>query len=405
MPGRPFILIAAAVLTGCGGGGSDVDRIIDVTLGADYHRAAAAMDANGDGLQDIVSVSHILNTNDAYLNVFTQAVGGDFSPKIRISLGDGSTRRVEDVVTADLDLDGLPDAVVAHLGLTTAGVTPGREVSVLLKDGVGAADFAPYRSYTVADNPYRLAVADLDMDGLPDIAVASSGGTHVLFQDGGDPGRFLDAVRVDAGQARGVAIDDLTGDGLPDVVAAGAFGVRLMANDSVLPGTFVPAGSWPTPTEAGDLVLADINADGALDFAVALSRSDTFDRAGIAYQLQDPVFPAQFGAQVEVTFPGVRYVSSLDADDLNGDGRVDLVAAVSGPPDEPAIAVLIADPVGLRAPAFYDSTEPLGPWMALIAQLGPDDIADVVLAYSTSGVHVHYGTGNGVFEDAVKIGD
>lgn len=396
--------ILSAIATG-GSGGSDVERALEELDEAVWHQSAAVADMDGDGIADIVTVSHILETNETFLNVFLQRAGGSFAPKIAISLGQGRTRRVEDVVVSDLNLDGLPDVIVAHIGLTGAGVTHGREVSVILKDGIGGGDFSPYRSYDVADNPYRLDVVDLDLDGLPDLAVAADGGTHLLLQDGGNPGSFLEVRRIDSGRARGLAVADFTDDGLPDVLTAGEFGVRLLANDITDAGSFTPSGTWTTPTWPSDVAIGDLNGDQRLDFAVALSQSDTFDRSGVAYRLQDSMVHGQFGAEQEVTFQSVRTLGSLQAQDLDGNGLADLAAAVLNGPDQTTMAVLIANQAGFGIPTLYSGPEDSGPWMAVIDQLGPDDQHDAVLAYSVRGVFVHYGEGAGTFAGARKIGE
>jgi len=302
-------------------------------------------------------------------------------------------------------LDGLTDVIVAHIGLTTAGVTHGREISIVLKNGIGGGDFSPYESYDVADNPYRLAVADLDLDGLPDLTVAADGGTHLLLQDGGNPGDFLNAIRIDSGRARGLAIEDFNDDGLPDVLIAGEFGVRLLANEITNVGSFTPSGTWTTPTWPSDIAIGDFNGDQRLDFAVALSQSDAFDHSSIVYRFQDTVVHGQFGAELEVTFQLVRTLGSLEAQDLDGDGLADLAAAVLNGPSQSTLAVLIANQAGFEMPTLYSGPEDSGPWMAAIDQLGPDDRHDAVLAWSTSGVFVHHGEGAGTFGDAQKIGE
>jgi len=407
MPTRLSPIVAVSLLAACGGGGggSEVERVLDELSETSWHQSAAVADMTGDGVPDIVTVSHIWETDEAYLNVFVQQPGGSFGPKIEVPLGRGTTRRVEDVIVGDIDLDGLADVVVAHLGRTTAGVIPGREISVLLKSGMGASDFSLYQSYDVADNPFRLAMADLDIDGLPDLAVAADGGVFVLLQDGSNPGEFLNARRIDDGRARDLAIGDVNQDGLPDVLAAGGFGVHLLVNEISELGTFSLGGSWATPTWPSDMTMSDLNGDGRLDFAIGLSESDNFDHAGIAFRLQDPLLDGEFGAETQIDFLEVRTLGSLDSQDLNGDGRADLVAGVSNGPEGVSVAVQAASHSGFGDPILYHSSQDSGPWMAIIGQLGPDLRHDVVLAHSLNGVFVHFGEGVGTFQNAVMIGE
>jgi hypothetical protein len=399
-------MLLVTLMSGCGGGGGPgVQDILDEVLGSPSHQAAAIEDMDGDGMADIVTVSHILDSNEAFLNVFPRRAGGRFAPAVQTRLGTGTTRRVADVVIDDLDMDGLPDAVVAHLGLTSAGTTPGREISVMLKRGFGAGDFEAYESFVVGDNPQRIAVGDLDMDGLPDIAVAARGGTSVLIQNGGDPGRFFAPIRIDAGRAWDVAIGDVDNDGLPDVLSAGDFGVRLLVNQLNDPGNFVIAGTWSTLTGPTGVALNDFNGDGRLDFAIAFSVTDSFDRAGTAYRLQDGVADGEFGAEVEVPYAGTRTLGSPMSEDLDGNGFADLIVPVFNGSSNVSLAVQMARADGFDPVTTFRSSEELGALAAAVGQLGPDDVADVVLAFGLSGVFVHYGEAPGSFGEAVKIGE
>jgi len=405
MKARFTVCVVALILAGCSSE-SDVEKILEVLETTPWHQSAAVADMTGDGLPDIVTVSQTFEDDRAIVNVFVQQPGGSFASREEVALGSGPAYRVGDVKVSDLNLDGQPDVVVAHLGMTAAGSTPGNRISVLLKTGLGATDFGPVDSYIVGANPSRSSVGDLDQDGLADIAVATESGLDLLIQDGGNPGQFLSAVRVDDVRTRDVAIGDIDNDGVSDLMSAGEFGVRLFVNDLNKPGNFFLAGSWTTNTWPSALTLNDFDGDSRLDFAVTFSTSDAFDRAGVSSRLQDPVNDAVFGVDRDVTFSGVRTLFSIDSADLNGDGRADVVAGVTSGPERVSIAVQLATTDGqLTEPTYFSHPEVSGPWMAVIGQLGPDNLQDVVLAHSLNGVYVHYGSGAGAFRQGVKIGD
>jgi hypothetical protein len=361
---------------------------------------------NGDGLADIITVSHTQEETRAVVNVFVQQPGGGFAPKQEASLGTGAAFRVEDLKVSDLNLDGQPDVVVAHRGGTAAGSAGGNRISILLKNGLGATDFGAASTYEVGANPSRSAVGDLDLDGLPDIAVATADGLDLLRQNGGHSGRFLAAVRVDDIWTQDVAIGDVNNDGVPDLVGAGELGVRVFVNDISNPGSFLMPDSWSTSTWPSALTLNDFNGDGRQDFAIVFSVSDSFNRAGVSSRLQDAVDDAEFGADREVTYSDVRTLFSIDSADLNGDGQADVVVGVTNGPDDVSIAVQLASAAGdLSPPVYYRRPGTSGPWRAVIGQLGPDELHDVVLADSLNGVSVHYGTGGGRFRAGVRIGE
>ncbi len=85
----------------------------------------------------------------------------------------------------------------------------------------GSFGFAPKVGYATRNNPYSLAVADLNGDGRADIAVAND-----------------------------------TGNGVSVLLASGS------------PGSFAPPVSYPTGSRAGSVVAGDLNGDGQLDVVV-----------------------------------------------------------------------------------------------------------------------------------------
>ena len=86
--------------------------------------------------------------------------------------------------------------------------------------------------------PRDLAIADLDSDTRPDLAVADLGiDALAVYLASGAPGEFAGLTQLKAGsQPRAVAIGDLDGDGNPDLVHANEgsndLGVTL-ADDAV----------------------------------------------------------------------------------------------------------------------------------------------------------------------------
>lgn len=118
---------------------------------------------------------------------------------------------LEDVVAVDVDSDGDLDLVVSDWSTPT--------YTVMLGDGAGA--FAPQAPTTHPAELAlrRLAVADIDADGHPDL-VASTGGTtgYVLFGDGAGGFPVLHKVATGGGAlSRSAVAADFDADGKPDV--------------------------------------------------------------------------------------------------------------------------------------------------------------------------------------------
>ena len=404
---RSLLFPLCLLLLGCGGGGgggrTTVERILDDTLGVPWHQWAQVADMDSDGNPDIVTVSHIPDNDRAAVNVFVRQPGGTYQ-KQTVTLGSQPRDRVSHVLVVDLNVDGLPDVVASHIGFTAAGSTPGRFVRVLLKSGQAAIDFEPPVAYAVGDNPVIAAAGDVDLDGLPDIAVATHSGVDLLLQDGGNPGRFLAARRISSASAAAVRIADMNGDGLPDLLSAGDGGVRLFVNDLNEPAAFRSSSLWPVSSWPCGITVGDFNADGWLDFATCHTVSDTVAQSSVARRLQDPLQPGTFGANVELSHGQSLSVSSIDSADLNDDGRDDLVIAIGNGLDGVSIGVHLAAPSGAFESAdYFNDGAVSGPWSASIGQLGPDDLHDVVLAHALDGVYTHPGNGDGSFEQARRI--
>jgi len=125
-------------------------------------------------------------------------------------------------VLADLNADGTPDYLV--------GSGPGVSTAVVGVDGVTGANrfrLAPFEaSFT---GGVFVAAADLNGDGVPDLAVSpdQGGGPRVRVYDGKTLAVLVDFFGIDDSAFRGgarVAFGDVTGDGRPDLIVAAGFG-------------------------------------------------------------------------------------------------------------------------------------------------------------------------------------
>src|SRR5579883_508270 len=140
--------------------------------------------------------------------------------------------------------------------------------------------FAGRIDYATGGGPSSVALADLDGDGMLDLAVANDRylsiacpppTVSVLLNRGG--GAFAAKIDYVTGgdAAASVAAGDLDGDGRPDLVTCGYPGqMSVMLNDAAVPGTF------PTHTDywthvAASVALGDLDGDGKLDVVVANS--------------------------------------------------------------------------------------------------------------------------------------
>jgi len=197
---------------------------------------------------------------------------------------------------------------------------------------------SPVTYSTGADNPFSMAIADINSDGKPDLIVANQctgpdfcgfpGVLGILLANG--DGTFQSAVTYSSGGSSltAVAVADLNGDGKPDLVAANggdsSLGVLLGNGD----GTFKPAVTYASGAfDPVAVAVADVNGDGKPDLLVT----------NLCASGCDNIFPPQGSVSVllgkgdgtfrnAVTYASGGYFSfSIAVADLNGDGRRDIV--------------------------------------------------------------------------------
>lgn len=246
------------------------------------------------------------------------------------------------VATADLNNDGLLDIAVAVIFISGSPPHSGF-VSVILQNPEAPGTFFRGAHYATGADPQALAVGDLNGDVNLDLAVAngSSKDISILMQDPSNPGQFLPQTRIHVGgYPSGIAIGDLDGDGRQDVaVATVASGISVLFQDPS-----APPGSFLSPVavslrRAGALAIGDVNDDNVPDL-VSVS-----DKGLVSVLLQDPEHRGTFptGSDFRVRPQPI----AVKIGDLNGDGLPDLAVANIGSPSNPNtanVSVLLQDP-------------------------------------------------------------
>lgn len=189
--------------------------------------------SNVTGNAGIVQV--LLGNGDG---TFTQATG---SPYLA-----GNTPAF--VATGDFNQDGVTDLAVANSGPPSTGtggtLVTGNSVTIYFGNvnpnqaRTGNGTFTTQTSYAAGTQPTSIAVADYNLDGFPDLAIADTADNAVTFLFNVGTGTFTNAfpeVPVGAGPVS-IVTADFNQDGRPDVATAdsGAAEATVILNSGTL---------------------------------------------------------------------------------------------------------------------------------------------------------------------------
>ena len=333
------------------GAGAFVDSGATYVTGSGY-QAIAVADFDQDGDSDLVTAS----PDAALISVLRGKGNGSFESPIQIpTSGEPSS-----IVTGDFNGDGKAD--LAGVGISAGALTvlPGNgdgtfgapsfelplefEYLSNLKaadwNNDGKLDLAALSSwmhpqglnlfYGKGDGTFAPADAGPDLvgwyesedfndDGRLDLAGMSYGASHLGVAlgkpGGGFEGNASYSVITDAPFAAG----DLNCDGKPDLAILDGYVGAIQVMFSKGDGTFTSSSN--VDGNGGPLLLEDLNGDGWLDLVDA-------DRTTLQVTIWHGTSVGQF--QRFTSFVLTDVPENIDAGDVNGDGRVDLIIATSG---------------------------------------------------------------------------
>jgi hypothetical protein len=234
------------------------------------------------------------------------------------------------------------------------------------------------------------ASADFNNDGIPDIAVATTGGQLSVLLGKGD-GTFQPpkVLKVALG-AFGVAAGDLNGDGKVDLVVSvdapiSSLSVYLGQGD----GTFTPKAKYSAPPYLHTPVLADFNGDGHLDVAANDLPGNHQGSVVVWFGSGDGTLQSPTKYHIPGGIP-----LGVAVGDLNGDGHPDLTVADGATSNAD---VLLNNGDGTFQPVVQ---YPIGGGLAqcvTIADLNADGKPDLALGTTFYQVDVLLNNGDGTF--------
>jgi hypothetical protein len=341
-----------------------------------------ASDFDGDGRVDLVTSN---SGTDDYTLFFQRSAGSFNEAGADLLLGNAvDTQGMSAIEMADVDQDGDLDLICSN--------GDGDSISIFHQFSPALFSTEPAAvlgSPTTTDDPRSLVVRDLDGDGRVDIAVASRGTDNVVVWFQASEGSYPAAPDLVLGGALGdpvcLTVADLNADGDLDLVTADEGGNHLSIFFQTAPRTFATLPSLqvggPASTSGPSFVIAvDLDGDGDLDLASANSGGDD-----VAVFLQDPV--GFFSAVPDSTMGNSLTTdgpSALAAEDLDGDGDLDLVCS-NAVGDDIAVFFQSAPGVFPAAPnTSLSHASLLEPTTLVLADIDLDGDVDIVTGNTAS---------------------
>jgi len=340
--------------------------------------AISVADFNSDGHLDLVALS---NTSSQLEILYGRGGAEGFGPPNSIPVGVAPAY----VDAGDFNGDSKPDLLITSNG----------SFSILLNNGSGG--FISQNAVSLAGNPYRPVISDLNNDGKLDLLFglsASPGGNgKVIILLGDGTGGFAQSpsspLTANGSSVSSILVGDFNEDGKRDLVLASSLtGVDIFIGNG--DGSFMNALNSPANTFfSGPFVAGDFNGDGHLDL-VDNSFESSF--SGSLYVMLGNG-AGKFAMPTKLsTRTGTDYLNSRDFDN---DGKPDLALTGSS-----GVDIMLGDGIGgFNAPKTYAIGN--GTTAPVFGDFNEDGKIDIAVGQgpnaTTFSIQILYNEGGGAF--------
>ena len=260
---------------------------------------------NNDGSPDLFlvnesgsSISVLINKNDGT---------GTFLTSVNYAVGNNPL----DGYSVDINNDGYKDIVTSN----SNGLSPIRGLSTFINNGDGT--FANPINHSLNYIPFRLASADLNNDGNADLAIIGTETTNYsrvlsIMLGNGDGTYTAHTDEVPNYSPTDIKIADLNNDGIADLAVKAYDALYLHFNDGS--ASFTPE-EFSVSFYSEELAAADLNNDNQIDFAYAHLQSGNIE----VLTNSTGVVPTVFTEQTPIAVNSLFIISDADGNsDWNG---------------------------------------------------------------------------------------
>ena len=346
--------------------------------------AVVAQDFNNDQQKDLA----VVNQADSSISILINQGNGNFTPTagspIKLGTNEQSPSAIASAIFRLTDATHLvqpADLVVANSGSNTVSVLLGSE------NFDGTFSEATGSPFAVGTKPSAVIIADLNGDGLLDIAVANETDNTISTFQGDGQGNFVPFPKspfaLPAAEKGPIAMASGAFDnsGKPEFAVLSAttqnIGIFQATGDSTFNGTFAELQGSPIGTGTDPVAFAagDLNADGIADLAVVNQSASAItvllnDGTGVFTQAAgSPLATASTPAGVAIA-------------DFTNSGFGDIAVTNNG-------SATLGVYAGLGSGTFSQNIQlsvPPGPLAVITADVNGDGLPDAILtATSTSG--------------------
>jgi hypothetical protein len=239
----------------------------------------------------------VANQQDDTVSVFMGNGDGTFAAPVNLTTGKGPTG----LVVADFNNDGKLDLAVTN--------QTDNSVTVYLGNGDGT--FNKPVTYPTGQTPIYVAAADFNGDNILDLAIANNGvgtdtlsGASVSILLGVGDGTFGATNNFPAGNGpTSIAIADYNIDGIPDLAVTAQTDDAVSLLIGLGDGTFTPFFEFPVETNPVSLATAAFTATAQPDLAVANYGSNT-----VSVILNSSQFLSGSSSAIGTQFPNAEYI-------------------------------------------------------------------------------------------------